>query len=357
MKQKSKAVIRKATPSDGGQMLELIESHSSNGNLDIVYTRRTDAYQSYLADCKDAEMTLCVDEENKIKAQIVCLPRRLYINGKVDTVGYVTGLYKHKESIVNLPRLFDTALHSSQCSLFFCSILDVNDSTFHMLNKRRTYMPELHILNKYTTYIVSPKAFKRIHHDFTFRRATEKDSKAHLNFLHEYGKTHNLFPEISSFSKFHGIGVEDFYLLINQNGDILATGALWYQQDFKQYIVKKYSGIYKSASKFNFLLRLLHYPPFPKANTATDFAHISFFAAKHDDLAIIKIFLSEIAAVARRQYGALCIGAVENSELNRMLYKIKSISFHSKICLLDYKTSDVKLNNYTQSSFFECGLL
>ena len=256
MKQKNKAVFRKAVPGDGEQMLELIESHSSNGALDIVYTRRRDAYQSYLSDCKDAEMTLCVDEENRIKAQMVCLLRRLYINGKVHTVGYVTGLHKRKNSIINLPRLFDTALHSSQCRLFYCSILDGNDGTFHMLNKKRTYMPELHIIRTYTTYLISPKAFKRIHHDFTFRQATEKDSEKLFKFFHEYGKTHNFFPEISSFSQFHGIDVGNFYLLIHQNGDIAATGALWNQQDFKQYIVKKYGGIYKAASKLNFLLRL-----------------------------------------------------------------------------------------------------
>ncbi|MDD4414915.1 MAG: hypothetical protein PHR14_10315 [Oscillospiraceae bacterium] len=357
MKQKNKAVFRKAAPSDGGQMLKLIESHSSNGALNIVYTRRRDAYQSYLCDCKDAEMTLCVDEENRIKAQMVCLPRCLYINGEAHTVGYVTGLHKCKNSIINLPRLFDTALNSSQCALFVCSILDGNDSTFHMLNKKRTYMPDLHLINKYTTYLISPKAFKRIRHNFTFRRATEKDSEKLFKFFHEYGRTHNFFPEISSFSQFHGIDVGDFYLLIHQNGDIAATGALWNQQDFKQYIVKKYGGIYKLASKLSPLLRLLHYPPFPKANSATDFAYISFLAAEHDDPAITKTYLSEIAAIARRQYGALCIGAVENSELNRVLCKIKSVSFKSKICLLDYKTNNVQFDINKQSSFFECGLL
>ncbi|MDD2361752.1 MAG: hypothetical protein PHH84_02165 [Oscillospiraceae bacterium] len=357
MKQKNKAVFRKAAPGDGGQMLELIESHSSNGALEIVYTRRKDAYQSYLCDCKDAEMTVCVDEENRIKAQMVCLPRRLYIDEKVHTVGYVTGLHKRKNSTVNLPRLFDTALKSSQCRLFFCSVLDGNDGAFHMLNKKRTYMPELHVINKYKTYLISPKAFKRIRHNFTFRRATEKDSERLFNFFHEYGKTHNFFPEISSFSQFHGIDVGNFYLLIHQNGEIAATGALWNQQDFKQYIVKKYGGIYKAASKLRPLLELLHYPSFPKADTAADFAHISFLAAEHDAPAITKIYLSEIAAIARRQYGALCIGAAQNSELNQVLCKIKSVSFNSKICLLDYKTSDVRFDMNKQASFFECGLL
>lgn len=79
------------------------------------------------------------------------------------------------------------------------------------------------------------------------------------------------------------------------------------------------------------------------------------FAAEYDDSEITKIFLSEIAAATRRKFDSLCISAIKNSELNRVLSKIKSISLNSKICLLDFKTGNV-LFDISNPTFFECGL-
>ena len=53
---------------------------------------------------------------------------------------------------VNLPRLFHTALDFTECELLFCSILDGEDGDLKMLDIKREYMPDLHIISKYTTY-------------------------------------------------------------------------------------------------------------------------------------------------------------------------------------------------------------
>ncbi|MDR2133166.1 MAG: GNAT family N-acetyltransferase [Clostridiales Family XIII bacterium] len=358
MKQKNSAHYRRALPEDGVGMLELIESHSSGGALDTVYTRRADAYRSYLADCKDAEITLCVDEEGRIKAQMACLPRRLYMGGEARTAGYLTGLCKRGDGFVNLPRLFHAALDDSKIDLFFCSILDGNDGVFKMLDKKRAYMPELRVISEYTTHLFSPKAIKRTTgHGFAFRRATENDSEALLLHYREYGKHHDFFPEISAFSEFPGLDIECFYLLLHRSGDIVAAGALWDQRDFKQHIVKKYGGAYKTAAKFNFLLRLLRYPPLPKANAVADFAYVGFFAVERDEPALIRAFLGEMAAIARSRCDTLCVGATADSETGRVLQGIKSVHFGSKLCLFDFKKDGARPAPRKRPAYFECGLL
>jgi hypothetical protein len=357
MKQNNKTRYRKAMPGDGRRMLALIESHSAGGALDVLYTRREDAYRSYAVDCEDAEITLCVDEENDIKAQIACLPRRVYIGGEVRTAGYVTGLCKRTNSFVNLPRLFHAARGLSRCDLFFCSMLDGNEGIMKMLGKKRDYMPQPRVISAYTTYLFSPRAVKRCPHDFTFRRATEEDAEKLRCHFRAYGREHDFFPEMTSFRAFHGLDIEDFHVLTRRNGDIVAAGALWNQQDFKQNTIRHYGGIYNVLSRLDFLLRWLRYPPLPKAGAVVDFAYVGFFAAKQDEPHFIRAFLGEIAAIAGQRYATVCIGATENSETNRILSEIKSIHFSSKLCVLDFENDDAWMGMGDRRAFFECGLL
>jgi hypothetical protein len=338
-------------------MLELIESRSSGGALDIVYTRREDAFRSYMADCKDAEITLCVDEGNRVRAQMVCLPRRVYIGGKVRTVGYVTGLCKRTDSFVNLKRLLHAALDDAQADFFFYSILSENGAGSKMLDKKRGYMPDLRSVGNYTTYLFSPYAPKKPRHGFTFRRADAADAEKLLRHYRDYGRNHDFFPEMTSLSAFHGLHAECFYLLTHPGGDIAAAGALWDQRDFKQHIVKAYNGIYKTLSKWNVLLRPLRYPPLPQQGEVADFAYLSFFAAGRDDPDIIRIFLGEAAAAARPLYGAICVGAIENSETRRILDTIKNVHFGSRLCCFDLKRNDAGAELGSRPAYFECGLL
>jgi hypothetical protein len=53
-------IFHSASAADGLEMLRLIESHHTSGGMKLLYTRRQDAYQSYLTECPDAEITLGV---------------------------------------------------------------------------------------------------------------------------------------------------------------------------------------------------------------------------------------------------------------------------------------------------------
>ena len=116
-------IYRSATPADGSEMLRLIEYHPSNGDMNILYTRRPDAYKSYLLECPDAKMILCVNNDNRVLAQCICLPRKLYINREVRMVGYVTGLHKEDNALVNILKLLETGYVQSSVRLFFVQSL------------------------------------------------------------------------------------------------------------------------------------------------------------------------------------------------------------------------------------------
>jgi len=343
-------IYRSAMPGDGPEMLGLIESHPAGKGMKILYTRRPDAYKSYLAECPDAEITLCLSDDSRVSAQIVCLPRKLYISREAHTVGYVTGLHKKDGAAADILKLLETAYSQSRAKHFFCSILDENKSVYDLLAKRGL----IHPICDYATYFHNPAAFKLSKHNFKFRRAVPNDLKNLLGFYNEAGSLYSYFPVFDTMNGFAGLQISDFFIL-EDKGEIIAAGALWDQRSYKQYIALGYHGASKLAAHCSPPLRFFRYPPLPKVNAAANFAYISFMLSRKNNPGAERIFLGELAAAARR-YDFLAIGAVNGDKLREILNAVKNIKIGSKLCAIDYdKQSSLPI--YETPFRFECALL
>jgi len=343
-------IYRLATPVDGQEMLRLIESHPTGKKMRLLYSRRPDAYQSYLMECADAETILCVGDNERLLAQATCLPRQLYINNKTCTVGYITGLHKTSGTHVNIMSMLEAGYIRSSAKQFFCSILDDNQPVFNMFTKREL----IHPICDYTTYLFNPVAVKSTRHNLTFRRATTDDAKELLRFYNEVGSGYSYFPVFSSLDDFAGLTVSDFFIL-EDNNNIVAAGALWNQKTYKQYIVLGYDGIYRFAAACNPLLRVLHYPPLPKVNETAHFAYISFLLCRENNPILERILLGEISAAARN-YNFIAIGAAKETALWQHLDSLKSVKINSRLCIIDYKKSSA-VESIKTPLRFECALL
>ena len=343
-------IIRPAVPADGPQMLRLIESHPAEGGLRILYTRRPDAYQSYRTECANAEITVCADNDGHVLGQVALLPRKLFLNREIYTIGYVTGLHKSDSVVVNIMNMLETGLANSVAEQFFCSFLNNNKSVFDLFSKRRLICP----LCDYSTYLFHPTAMKPAQHGFLFRPASPDDTAELLRFYNKEGAKYSCFPVFSTMDDFPGLTVSDFFLLEDGNG-IAAAGALWDQRAFKQYVVLGYRGQYKLAAHCNPLLRMLHYPPLPKVNAAANFAYISFLLGREGSSPLAHILLKEIAGV-RHGFDFLAIGAAAGSTLGQYLKGINSFKIESKICAIDHEGSG-KAALIQPPFHFECGLL
>ena len=372
-------------------MLELMESHAAKGGMRLLYTRRPDAYQSYLAECPRAEMTLCLDDADRLRAQVVCLPREYYVDGQVCTLGYVTGLHKAQGAFVNLLRLFDAGFERSAASQFFCSVLDDNSEVLELFVKHDV----LQEICAYTTYLINPRALRPLAalgraaqpgqaqpqpgqlsparqqpgqqqpaqaqaqpaqqhaarqqpalpqpqpqpqpQPLAFRRATPGDTERLLRFYQQQGPRYSFFPVISAVTDFPGLSITDFYLLQDANG-IAAACALWDQRPFKQYIALGYQGIYRLASRCNPLLHALRYPQLPKVGTTASVAHLSFLLARADRPQATQLLLGEMSQAAQ-DYDCIVIGTIKDDPLDTTLKPLKTLKLTSHLCTLNLGSS------------------
>jgi hypothetical protein len=352
-----KNIIESATSSDGKEMLELIESKATDGNFQLLYTRRPNAYESYLKGNQNTHIGIIRDDNGKIAMQTVCEVNDYYINGKKTTIGYVNGVRKREDykGIINWKAL-SNYVKSANCDMYYCSFLIENESSMSLFTKKRKHFPQLFPVCEYTTYIINPKvliASKKS--KYTFRPIKESDLEKVYTFLNKEGARYNFAPVIYDLEKqFADLLLKDCYIL-EDNGVILAFGALWNQTKYKQYIVTKYAGYMSILSKLSKVTEKFGFIPIPIKNEILDFPTLTLFMSKENNQEYYKCFLNEISRVIKEKYNMFVIGINSNHPNNEVYRKIRSLKFKSNIYFVRYD-NEITLDN-NKYIHMECGLL
>lgn len=347
-----------ASPSDGKEILRILESSATKGSIELIYTRRPDAYDSYVKESGEARVFVSKEGERTVGtcAEII---REVYIGGKICKSAYVCGLKKDADFEGGVG--FGVRLLRDFCrediDFYYCSVVADNAEARKMFEKSRRII-SMTPMTAYKTYILNPKVrVKAPEHSYTFRRATEADRAGLLDFLNTEGKKRDMFPVVRSIEQFHGLRVEDFYILTD--GDrILAAAALWNQTAYKQYVVKKYRRIMKAARMANPLLSALGYIKLPREDQPLDFPMLSFFITKNDNEDYYRILLREIKNEIAKTYGMFVIGLPENHFAGPLWDALPSISFETELYAIRLPWGkDGGLTPDPRNGYFECGLL
>lgn len=352
--------LYRATENDGKDILEILEKDASKGLMEIIYTRRDNPYTSYLKESANSKVYV-VKETTKTIATITNIPRKFYINGKQMEVGYITGYKKDKEykKFINWNTVFNEMINDTNSDIHFCSIIKENEKVINMLSKKRKKVPTISEIDEYITYIINPKIkLKCKNKNLSFRRATKADEELLKNFLNTEGKNKNFFPVIENFDEYTNLKIEDFYIM-KKNKEIIATGAIWNQVEYKQYIVKRYHGIMKIMRLLNPIINLLGYIRIPKENKKLEIPFLSFFIAKDNIEEYYNDFLYYICKEISKNYSMFIIGTNKMNVKNKILDKVKNINFKTNINLVSLENlNGEKLIDFDKKNIeLECGLL
>lgn len=348
--------IEEARPEDGVEMLEIIESESSVGIIELIYTRRTNAFESYKKENKDSRIVIIRDRKGNIAFQAACIPVCYYVDGKKVPAGYVGGIRKRNDyhGVINWKDV-SHFIEKQDLSIYLCSFLSGNEASEKMFNKKRSFIPELLPLCDYTTYIINPEIFKKVCPEGLIFRSIKSDDLDNVHsFLKREMMKYNFSPVVNNITDFYGLNLDECYVL-ERRGEILAFGALWNQKDFKQYIVKGYSRTLKIIQKLSFVSRILGYIEIPEEGQELDFPMLSFFYSIDGNMEYYSCFLNQIAQIIKENYKMFVIGISADDPADLLYKKIRTINFKSKIYCADFK--DEFYFDLTRPKRIECGLL
>lgn len=354
-------MIRKdytAHPDDGAEILRILESSAAKGSIELIYTRRPDAYASYQKEPGESRIFVTCDGE-RLVGTAAELIRPVYIGGEIRKAAYLCGLKKDAsyDGGVGFGPDFLRTLQRDDVDFYYCSVVEENERVKRMFEKKRRILA-MDPLCTYTTFIISPRVrVKRSKHAFTLRQATHEDWPRLMTFYEEEGRKKDLFPVLNEANRWEGLNTESFYLLTDGD-EIVAAAALWNQTAYKQYIVKRYGGLMRWGRLLNPLLTAFGYIRLPKTEQPLDFPTLSFFLTKNDDEMLYRIFLREILPIIRKDYGMFVIGLPAHHAAKNFIQKIPHISFDTRLYAVEFPWSKQEYRTVSaQRVSPECGLL
>ena len=345
-----------ATKDDGKDISRLLESPTDAGLIQAVYTRRPDAYESYMKESGEARI-FAYKNDGRLVATCAELIRDVYVNGEVKKSAYICGAKTdpNYNGFLSAGKPIIDSLKREDVDFYYCTVMSANPEALNKFKKLKRIM-SLNLITTYTSYIFSTRIKIKVKDDgYIFRQATSADMPLVLEYLKTEGKKKDLFPVINSLDDFYNLKIENFYLLMDKE-KVVACGCLWDVTDYKQYNVVKYRGIAKLARFINPILTLARYPSFPKENTKLDLPFVSFLLCEDNNESLYKIFLKKIIEEVKKKYKIFLFSIPKNHCLLNTLNKLAGIKIDADIYELKFlnQESNITFNNLVST---ENGLL
>ena len=178
-----------AKPEDGTEILRILESSPAKGSIELLYTRRPDAYKSYKMEAGESRVFVARTGDKTV-GTCAELIRSVYIDGKPVKAAYICGLKKDADYTGHIgfgPR-FIQGLVREDIDYYYASVIIDNEQANAMFGKARRIL-EMSPVQTYTTYILAPKfSLKTDAKDCVFRCARAEDEAAVLEFLNREGR-------------------------------------------------------------------------------------------------------------------------------------------------------------------------
>jgi hypothetical protein len=361
-------VIQPATPADSAEILSILEETVFPGDLSLIYTRRPDAYQSFLAEGRETHLLVCRDtQEGRIAGFGAQVAHECFIDHRPEKVVYLFGLRSRKEylgtrAFLSLPGAFRQVVeqfHAQGVRYFLTVIHQDNLPAQRLLTKERSHMPKHTFLCPYHTLTFpTRRGVVSLTDSYVFRRATPQDRAALEDFLATEGSRCDFFPSriAGRFDQHPELSWESFYLLTNRQGSIVACGAAWDQVSYKQYTVAGYRGKLRWLRRLSPLLRPFGYPPLPKPGTMLRFFILAFWCVKDNRAEYLKLFLNSLARAAG-DYPYFVVGVPAAHPLGPVLNEWKFLGYDSRIYLVGHHVTPDDVTRLQKSPYLECGWL
>ena len=185
--------------------------------------------------------------------------RRVYLNGKPGTIGYLSLLRVVPDCrgrgrlLANAYRYLRELHADGQTALYLTTIAEDNAPALQTLVGGRAGLPHYHFAGRYLTAALplSRRAPRTAPPDpsLTIEPARQADLSDVLEFLHCQGASRQFFPlytqlDLGEGGLLRGLRPEDI-LLARRAGRIVGTLAAWDQREFRQTIVNAYHGCWR----------------------------------------------------------------------------------------------------------------
>lgn len=320
---KYKAVV--ADESHNGLIQAIYDADSFPGRICVKFLRNPNPVASFQREGDKAVIILLVDTERNDRpvGMGACIIRKEFIDGRVNKIGYLTGLKivpEYRKKIFFIPKLYEylRSIVDDDISVFYTTILSENEAAIKLFEKKRKGIPEYSFQGEYTTYMYT--SAKKQGEGRLHQGLCEK-----LKIFYNESLNENNFSPVDLLD--YGMKPENYYYLEDEAGQITAACGVLNQEQTKQYQVTEYKGLYKLASYLP--SKMLGYPSFPREKANAKFKSVFALRSANENVEAAEMLLRFIAQEFPKD-DFMLIGLHDSNYLKKCFEKIRHISYKSR---------------------------
>lgn len=318
-----------AGPDDAPELLEILEATPMPGWVRLVYTRRPDAWASIQHEGEDVRVVVLRDQKRrKIAGFGVCALRRVWREGKPDTVGYLFGLRARPEYRRRLPLLhrgyaYLRASVPEHVRVFYTTILEENVYARRLLERRRAGMPAYRFLGRYVVHALvgRPGAKPRLE----VQPLDPSWSRWLRRRLEKEARRWDLFPVLEDPWKFRNEPV--VWYGVFRHGQPVGAFTLRDLTRWKQYRVVGYHPLIRFIQPLSRWFPRFGLPYLPPPGNPLPLTALSWTLIPGQDP---EIFLSMLDHALSR-VSLLVVGLMEGHPLGSVLARYRRLSYRSRV--------------------------
>lgn len=335
-----------ANPGDDGAILRLLRDNPVPGSVTVSYERSP----SYFLGCQvlgHSHQTLVVRHlpSGELAGVAGRSLRRLFINGRAETVGYLGQLRIDRRFrarwLVSGGFRFLRRLHEEQpVAGYLTTIIEGNRQAEGVLVTRaRRGFPAYRPLGSLQTLALQVgRSRTMLPRDHEVRRGTQVDLEEIVAFLNGQGALRQFAPvwTVADFApdagRTLGFCRDDFHIAL-RHGRIAGVMGYWDQSAFKQSVVRGYSGFLRwGRFLYDGYARLRGFQPLPDVGAPIPLAYAAFTAIAGDDVHVFQTLLYQVLRTARERGAALLmLGLAEGDPLQVPARRLPHILYPSRL--------------------------
>ncbi len=338
-----------AAETDDAGLRRMLREHPIPGSISLSFEREPNYFQASSIE-GPFHQTLVARE--KASGEIVGAANRsvrpVFFNGQVQDIGYMSQLriesrYGHglylARGLGDGFRLYRTLHADGRAPFYLMSIVEENLPARRLLASGLPGYPQVREYTRMFTYAVYPVRRRRAlpaPPGLRIVRAEESQSQGIVDFLNGCGRERQFSPFWTARSLFAAnLAPRDFTLAMDGER-IAGCMACWDQTDFKQTVLRGYSGaLARWRRLLNAFAGIGGWPHLPEAGTPLRHVYASHIAVAGQDVAVFAALLRGLYADVREQgYSYFVVGLAEADPFRRALAPYRPLTYISRIYLV-----------------------
>jgi hypothetical protein len=279
-----------ATPADDAAIRRLLRETPMRGAISLSFEREPDYFLGANVGGANDDVIVAYDG-HQLACFGRCSTRNAWINGAIRRVGYLAELRLASNASGRFDilrdgyRFFHSRRAVNPADVYFTSIAEDNERARRLLERGLPGLPRYTHVGNLTTLVISTRRLVSWSHGGRPPCLPGSASPEQLaTFLNDAGSRHQ-FAAVWTPETLRGMARQDLPLesfgVLQHDGEIVASAALWDQRRFRQTVVHAYAPLPAHARPLiNVFARVLGYPSLPKTGGVLSHAFLSPLAIR-----------------------------------------------------------------------------